>query len=58
MMTNIKLPVWIKIWLLISSSIIFWDVMFILLRPASFAHGALAAIWIPYVKYIQIDTQI
>ncbi|MBV8801429.1 MAG: hypothetical protein JO131_00415, partial [Gammaproteobacteria bacterium] len=50
------LPKWTIIWLIISLVIISWDVMFVLLRPASFAHGSLGYLWIPYIKYVQIDT--
>lgn len=35
--------------------LIFWDVMFVLLRPSSFATGKLGVIWLPYTKYIMID---
>lgn len=51
----ILFPKWIKIWIIISALIVFWDVMFVLLRPASLPEGSLAFIWIPYAKYIQID---
>lgn len=51
-----RLPRWIVIWLLISMLIVFWDVTFVLFRPASFAEGALGLIYIPYAKYIKIDT--
>ncbi len=51
-----KLPTWIVIWLCIGMTINFWDAWYILLRPASFAGGSLGAIWLPYAKYVQIDT--
>jgi len=51
-----KLPMWIVVWLCIGMSINFWDVWYILLRPDSFAGGSLGAIWLPYAKYVQIDT--
>lgn len=50
------IPKWIMIWLAISTIIISWEMLFILLRPASFANGSLAAIWIPYAQYVKIDT--
>ena len=53
---KLGLPKWIIIWLIISTAVVFWDVMFVLLRPASFIGGNLGFLWVPYAKYIKIDT--
>lgn len=50
------IPKWIVIWLSISIIIITWEMLFIVMRPDSFADGSLAAIWMPYAKYVKIDT--
>lgn len=52
----LTLPKWIIIWLIFSMLIVFWDVLFVLLRPASFPGGALQSFWLPYAQYIKIDT--
>lgn len=51
-----RLQKWIVIWLIISMIIVFWDVMFVLLRPVSLPGGSLAWLWVPYATYIKIDT--
>jgi hypothetical protein len=51
-----RLPTWIVIWLIISIMIILWDSGFLFTRPDSFPGGRLAWIWVPYAKYITIDT--
>lgn len=50
-----KLPLWIRLWCVISSAVVLWDVAFVLLRPMSMAGGSLAFIWVPYQKYVTID---
>ncbi len=50
-----KLPTWIIVWLIFGMSVNFWDALYILLRPSSFADGPLGWIWIPYAKYVTID---
>jgi hypothetical protein len=51
-----KIPRWIIIWLIISMMIILWDSGFLFTRPDSFPGGSLAWLWVPYAKYITIDT--
>jgi hypothetical protein len=50
------LPRWIVIWLIFSIVVVTWDTGFLFTRPASFPGGSLAWIWIPYAKYMTIDT--
>jgi hypothetical protein len=51
-----KIPNWIIIWLIVSMFIVLWDSGFLFARPASFPGGRLSWLWIPYAKYITIDT--
>ena len=46
----------VKLWLFISSIIVTWDYLFVLLRPATLPGGNLNKFWKPYSKYIEIDT--
>ena len=51
-----KVPGWILLILILSMLITFWDALFVLMRPESLPGGKLAFIWLPYAKYITIDT--
>eukprot|EP01123_Difflugia_compressa_P007801 TRINITY_DN2173_c0_g1_i1.p1 TRINITY_DN2173_c0_g1~~TRINITY_DN2173_c0_g1_i1.p1 ORF type:complete len:170 (-),score=16.99 TRINITY_DN2173_c0_g1_i1:156-665(-) len=50
-----RLPVWILLWLFISSLVVFWDVSFVLLRPRSMKGGDLFWLYTPYELYIEVD---
>lgn len=53
----IKLPTWISLWLLFSILITSWETGFILLRPESLSdQGNYLNIWLPYLRYVKIDT--
>lgn len=50
------IPKWILCWLVISITIVSWDVSFLLMRPNSLPGGELFFIWeVPYLKYISVD---
>eukprot|EP01096_Ripella_sp_DP13-Kostka_P010675 TRINITY_DN4251_c0_g1_i1.p1 TRINITY_DN4251_c0_g1~~TRINITY_DN4251_c0_g1_i1.p1 ORF type:complete len:205 (-),score=99.75 TRINITY_DN4251_c0_g1_i1:42-572(-) len=49
------LPLWIKLWFLVTIPIVIWDATFILFRPQSLPGGDFHHIWAPYATYIQID---
>ena len=56
MSTTNRLPKWIAYWLGISTIVVIWDALFVLLRPASFADGSLGFIWSPaYDIYTSVD---
>ncbi|KAL4449560.1 hypothetical protein ABPG74_007383 [Tetrahymena malaccensis] len=48
-------PLFVKIWLILSTLICTWDASFVLLRPRTLPGGDLHAFWKPYATYIQID---
>ncbi len=41
------IPLWIKLWLLVSLPVVVWDATFILFRPQSLPGGELHHIWQP-----------
>jgi len=52
---NYRLPVWLVVWLVVSSLIVFWDTGFVLTRPRSMKGGDLFWLFEPYDTYIQVD---
>ena len=51
-----RLPRWVVLWMTISTLIVLWDALFILLRPLSFPGEALGFIWeFGYVLYMEVD---
>ncbi|KAI7898452.1 uncharacterized protein BX663DRAFT_524767 [Cokeromyces recurvatus] len=50
-----EVPLWIKIWVSLSSLIVTWDFGYCLLRPHSMEGGSLNFLWKPYNLYGQID---
>jgi len=50
-----RIPGFLLLWLVVSSTIVFWDVFFVLLRPRSMKGGDLFWIWKPYDTYIHVD---
>ena len=53
---DFRLPRWVVLWMGISTLVVIWDALFILLRPASFPGGSLGFIWeFGYVLYMGVD---
>lgn len=48
-------PLWIVIWLVLSSIIVAWDIGFVLMRPASMEGGEWSWLWAPYSNYYRVD---
>lgn len=52
-------PAWVWVWLLVSSLVVVFDSLFVVLRPRSFPEGDLGWLWGgvggPYEKYMSID---
>ena len=53
---NSRLPRWIVLWLALSTPIVIWDALFVLLRPASLPGQPLGFFWaFGYKLYIAVD---
>ncbi|KZO92352.1 hypothetical protein CALVIDRAFT_308597 [Calocera viscosa TUFC12733] len=46
---------WMSLWFIISTALVFWDAGYCLLRPRSMEGGDLNWIWTPYNLYANID---
>ncbi len=56
MINTFRLPRWVVLWMGISTLVVIWDALFVLLRPASFPGGSLGFIWeFGYVLYMEVD---
>ena len=56
MNNTFRLPRWVVLWMGISTLVVIWDALFVLLRPASFPGGSLGFIWeFGYVLYMEVD---
>lgn len=49
------LPRWLVLWLALSSVVVVWDALFVLLRPHSMTGGSLAFVWPVYDLYLAVD---
>lgn len=53
---SLRLPRWVTLWLVISTLVVIWDALFVLLRPASFPGGELGFLWsFAYSIYLEVD---
>ena len=51
-----RLPRWVVLWMGISTLVVIWDALFILVRPASFPGGELGFFWdFAYGLYMEVD---
>ncbi|KAJ3303815.1 hypothetical protein HDV03_003487 [Kappamyces sp. JEL0829] len=48
-------PLWIAVWLAVSTIIVFWDAGYLINRPHSFQGGRYNWLWQPYNLYATID---
>jgi hypothetical protein len=56
MLNSLRLPRWVFLWLLISTFVVIWDALFVILRPASFSDGTLGFLWsFAYDIYLKVD---
>lgn len=46
---------WVVVWLCLGTTIVLWDVGFVLMRPTSMPGGSLAWFWPVYGTYVEID---
>ena len=51
----LRLPKWMWSWLVVSSTLVLYDVGFVLTRPASFTGGSLHWLFFPYDSYLRYD---
>jgi len=49
------LPLWVRLWLLVSGLVCTWDATFILFRPHSLPGGKYHHLWKPYSIYVEVD---
>jgi len=54
-MSDNSIPIWIRLWLLVSGLVCTWDGTFIMFRPHSLPGGKLSFIWKPYSLYVAVD---
>src|ERR1700730_6344055 len=52
----LSIPTWLYAWIVLSSPVVVWDALFVLLRPHTMAGGKYAQYWIPYLLYVKVDT--
>jgi len=50
-----KIRIWMSLWFLISSALVFWDAGYCFYRPRSMDGGDLHWIWAPYSLYAKVD---
>jgi len=51
-----RLPRWVFLWLAISTVVVVWDALFVLLRPNSFPGGDIGFLWsFAYTTYLEVD---